>query len=70
MSARCTGTVARWKATFGFIVGDDGREFFCHQTAIRAPGTSFRSLVPQQRVSFEITRGPKGLLAVDVRPVP
>ncbi|MCC6644851.1 MAG: cold-shock protein [Polyangiaceae bacterium] len=53
---------------FGFIVQDGGGEdVFCHHTAIQVAG--FRRLVEGQAVEFEVKRGPKGLLAENVRPL-
>ena len=50
---------------FGFIARDDGPDLFVHHTAIVADG--FRSLAEGQQVEFDITEGPKGLQAVNVR---
>lgn len=51
---------------YGFISQDDGGEdVFCHHTAIQSEG--FRSLAEGQKVEFEVTRGPKGLQAANVR---
>ena len=53
---------------FGFISqADGGDDVFCHHTAIQSDG--FRSLQEGQKVEFEVKRGPKGLQAVNVRPV-
>ena len=53
---------------FGFIVQDGGGEdVFCHHTAIQADG--FRTLAEGQKVTFDITRGPKGLQAQNVRAI-
>jgi len=53
---------------FGFITQDGGGEdVFCHHTAINTNG--FRSLTEGQKVEFDVTRGPKGLQAANVRPV-
>jgi cold shock protein len=53
---------------FGFITQDGGGDdVFCHFSAIQADG--FRSLAEGQKVEFEVTRGPKGLQAQNVRPV-
>jgi CspA family cold shock protein len=65
-----TGTV-KWfndSKGFGFITQDDGGEdVFCHHTAIKAEG--FRTLAEGQKVSFDVTKGPKGLQAQNVTPV-
>jgi CspA family cold shock protein len=52
---------------FGFISQEGGEDVFVHHTAIQSEG--FRSLQEGQRVEFEVTRGPKGLQAANVRPV-
>jgi len=65
-----TGTV-KWfndAKGYGFITQDGGGEdVFCHHTAIQTSG--FRRLVEGQAVEFEVKRGPKGLLAENVRPL-
>ena len=50
---------------FGFISQDGGEDVFVHHTAIQADG--FRSLAEGDRVEFEVTTGPKGLQAANVR---
>jgi CspA family cold shock protein len=50
---------------YGFIARDDGPDVFVHHTAILAEG--FRSLSEGQTVEFDITEGPKGLQAANVR---
>jgi CspA family cold shock protein len=50
---------------FGFIVHEGGPDLFVHHTAIVAEG--FRSLAEGQEVEFDITEGPKGLQATNVR---
>ena len=52
---------------FGFIAQDDGKDVFVHHTAIVADG--FRSLAEGDEVEFEVTNGPKGLAATNVRKV-
>ena len=52
---------------YGFIKGDDGTEVFVHHSSIQAKG--FRSLKEGQAVQFEVTSGPKGLQAANVRAV-
>lgn len=52
---------------FGFIAPDDGTEdIFAHFSAIQSNG--FKSLKEGQRVSFEITEGPKGKQASNIQP--
>jgi cold shock protein len=64
-----TGTV-KWfndAKGFGFITPEDGGEdLFAHYTAINASG--FKSLQEGQRVTFDITTGPKGKQAANIQP--
>jgi CspA family cold shock protein len=62
-----TGTV-KWfndAKGFGFITREGGPDLFVHHSAIVADG--FRSLAEGQQVEFDITEGPKGLQAQNVR---
>jgi len=53
---------------FGFIAPSDGTaDVFAHYSAINASG--FRTLAEGQQVEFEVTQGPKGLQASDIRPL-
>ena len=52
---------------FGFITRESGPDVFVHHTAIAAEG--FRSLSEGDQVEFEVTQGPKGLQASNVRKV-
>jgi cold shock protein len=52
---------------FGFITQEGGDDVFVHYSAIQNQG--FKSLTEGQRVEFEVTRGPKGLSAANVRAV-
>lgn len=52
---------------FGFITPDDGSEdLFAHFSAIQSSG--FKSLKEGQTVSFDVTAGPKGKQAANIRP--
>ena len=52
---------------FGFIAPEDGSaDVFVHYSAIASKG--FRSLQEGQRVSYEVTQGPKGAQAAGVEP--
>ena len=51
---------------FGFIQPDDGGpDAFAHFSAIQMDG--YRSLKEGSRVDFELTQGPKGLMALNIR---
>ena len=52
---------------FGFITQGSGDDVFVHFSAINAQG--FKSLTEGDQVEFEVTRGPKGLQAANVRKV-
>ncbi len=63
-----TGTV-KWfndSKGFGFIQREDGPDVFVHFSAIAGDG--FRSLQEGQSVEFEVTQGPKGPQAANVKP--
>jgi CspA family cold shock protein len=52
---------------YGFITQEGGEDVFVHYSAIQANG--FKSLAEGDRVEFEVTRGPEGLQAANVRKV-
>lgn len=53
---------------YGFIAQDGGGpDVFVHHSAIDMQG--YRSLTEAQRVEFEVTQGPKGPQADQVRPL-
>jgi CspA family cold shock protein len=63
-----TGTV-KWfndSKGFGFITpADGGKDLFAHFSAIQEQG--FKTLKEGQRVSFDVTTGPKGQQASNIR---
>src|SRR4051794_33533052 len=67
---RCmaTGTV-KWfndAKGYGFVTPDDGSEdLFAHFSAINMQG--FKTLKEGQKVSFEVTQGPKGKQASNIQ---
>ena len=61
------GTVKWFNAEkgFGFITPEGGgQDLFVHHTAIQDKG--FRTLAENQRVSFDVAQGQKGLQATNV----
>jgi len=62
-----TGTVKKIIADrgFGFIVAEDGKEYFFHRGGLQAP-LDFDHLAGGERVSFEIEASPKGPRATQV----
>ena len=51
---------------YGFITPDGGgNDVFAHYSAIQMSG--YRSLEENQRVSFTVTKGPKGPQAADIQ---
>ena len=52
---------------YGFISQSDGEDVFVHFSAIQAEG--YKSLEEGQAVEFEVTQGPKGNQAANVRPI-
>ena len=64
-----TGTV-KWfnpQKGYGFISQENGPDVFVHHSAIQGEG--YKSLEESQKVEFDVTEGPKGPQAANVRPV-
>ncbi len=63
-----TGTV-KWfndSKGFGFITPENGgNDLFAHFSAIQ--GSGFKTLTEGQRVTFDVTNGPKGQQASNIR---
>lgn len=64
-----TGTVKWFNELkgFGFVTGDDGKDYFVHFSGIKSEG--FKTLKEGQKVSFDLNEGDKGPQAVNVEPV-
>ena len=64
-----TGTV-KWfnsRKGFGFITPDEGeKDVFVHYSAIKVEGNEFAVINENDKVSFEVNQGEKGLEAKDV----
>ena len=52
---------------YGFISQENGPDVFVHHNAIQGEGS--KGLEENQKVEFDITQGPKGPQAANVRPV-
>lgn len=63
------GTVKWFNSSkgYGFISPESGEDVFVHFSAIQDEG--YKSLDEGQEVEFEVTNGPKGLQASNVRTV-
>ena len=69
-SAVAQGTVKWFNAEkgFGFIAQEDGGDdVFVHYSAIQSQG--YKTLEENQKVEFDVTQGPKGPQAENVRPL-
>ena len=57
------------KKGFGFILGEDGNEYFVHYNGINKTSPNekrFKKLPKDSLVSFDITENEKGLVATNV----
>jgi len=50
---------------YGFIEQENGKDVFVHHSGINASG--FKSLSEGDRVEFDVTQGPKGPSATNVK---
>ena len=50
---------------FGFISQAEGEDVFVHFSAIQGDG--FKTLAEGEAIEFDVTKGPKGLQAANVR---
>ena len=68
---RKRGATGVWEGTtlakgYGFITPDDGSEdLFAHFSAIQMGG--FKTLKEGQKVTFDVTQGPKGKQAANIQ---
>jgi len=64
-----TGTVKKIVAErgFGFITGEDGKDYFFHRDGL-SESIDFDRLIGGESVSFTIEKGPKGDRAAQVQP--
>ena len=65
MARQIEGTIKHWRGEFGFVLGEDGADYFLHSRERLKSGMAFPKL--GDRVAFTPERGPKGLRAVGVR---
>ena len=62
--------IVKWFSSqkgYGFLSQENGPDVFVHHSAIQGEG--HKSLEENQTVEFDITEGPKGPQATNVRPV-
>ena len=52
---------------YGFITGEDGKDVFAHFSQIQ--GTGFKSLDENQKVTYDVVNGQRGLQAENIVPV-
>lgn len=57
-----TGTVKWFSAPkgYGFITAEDGTDVFVHYTGIKGEGEGFKTLVENQKVSYDVETDEKG----------
>ncbi|HET6427631.1 MAG TPA: cold shock domain-containing protein [Phycisphaerae bacterium] len=62
-----TGKVKWFNETkgYGFVTSDDGTDAFVHHSDIEGEG--FKTLFEGEEVTFDLTEGPKGPKAINVK---
>lgn len=67
MSNKVSGKVSGWnnQKGYGFITGDDGKEYFVHNTKIKE-GRTYIKLARGDKVEFISEPGEKGDVATEV----
>ncbi len=60
------GKVRKLKEGFGFIAGDDGRDYFFHWTALQQTTKAFPDLQILDRVEGSIIEGGKGPRLIEI----
>jgi CspA family cold shock protein len=50
---------------YGFVTGEDKKEYFAHFSAIQ--GSGFKSLAENEQVEFDVEKGDKGDRAGNIR---
>lgn len=58
------GTVKWFDRSYGYITGQDGKEYFVHYTAINVNG--YKSLIKDQKVEFDTEVTDRGVKAINV----
>ena len=61
------GVVRKLKDGFGFIAGNDGKDYFFHWSAMQKTTKDFRQLEVGDRVEFLCLDAEKGPRAIEVR---
>jgi len=67
---RLKGKIKFWNVErgFGFVEGEDNKEYFCHQTEIKYPiDVSDNVLYEGEKITFLPTQTDKGLSALEIK---
>lgn len=55
------------KKGYGFISGDDGKDYFVHHSEIDKGGKGFKTLKEGDKVEFDVKKTDKGVAAENVK---